>query len=226
MKLYKDPLNGNALMSYRGQSVLDAGYIYSPYIPLMNTPIVCAGFGASHKMIQQHAYNLWNSDIEPKYNSEYYWAVAQKAMVAPIATALADEVELVFVPGTELWPYHYFTQEGYKFVARCRVGDTWPSEDVFRMERGWPPNDNPEQGELIQVERFDLHDPASIDRIVDTFRLWASEATSIELPETLRERVPLDPNSFNPAKGILTRYGKKLLADAKKHYGKITFSGP
>lgn len=34
----------------------------------------------------------------------------------------------------------------------------------------------------------------------------------------------LDPNSFVPRKGILTRYGKKLLEDGRKYYGTITIS--
>ena len=34
MKVYKDPLlSGNTLMGYKGQSVMDCGYFYAPYIP-------------------------------------------------------------------------------------------------------------------------------------------------------------------------------------------------
>ncbi len=42
MHLYKDPLfpNCKILMGYKGGSVLDAGYFYAPYIPLLSTPTV------------------------------------------------------------------------------------------------------------------------------------------------------------------------------------------
>ncbi len=36
--------------------------------------------------------------------------------------------------------------------------------------------------------------------------------------------VVLDPNSFNPNKGILTRYGKKLLKDGAKFYSRMSVS--
>lgn len=34
--------------------------------------------------------------------------------------------------------------------------------------------------------------------------------------------VELDPKDFNPRKGILTRYGRKLLEQGQKYYGKLT----
>lgn len=34
--------------------------------------------------------------------------------------------------------------------------------------------------------------------------------------------VVLDPQVFNPRKGIMTRYGKKLLEEGAKFYGKLT----
>ena len=42
MKLYKDPLfpNCKILMGFKGNSALDAGYFYAPYIPLLSTPTV------------------------------------------------------------------------------------------------------------------------------------------------------------------------------------------
>lgn len=42
LKLYKDPLfpNCKILMGYKGGSVLDSGYFYAPYIPLLSTPTV------------------------------------------------------------------------------------------------------------------------------------------------------------------------------------------
>jgi len=42
LHLYKDPLfpNCKILMGYKGGSVLDAGYFYAPYIPLLSTPTV------------------------------------------------------------------------------------------------------------------------------------------------------------------------------------------
>lgn len=42
LKLYKDPLfpNCKILMGFKGSSVLDAGYFYAPYIPLLSTPTV------------------------------------------------------------------------------------------------------------------------------------------------------------------------------------------
>tara|TARA_R110000751_G_scaffold86486_4_gene172148 strand:+ start:2989 stop:4563 length:1575 start_codon:yes stop_codon:yes gene_type:complete len=42
MKLYKDPLfpNCKILLGFKGNSVLDAGYFYAPYIPLLSTPTV------------------------------------------------------------------------------------------------------------------------------------------------------------------------------------------
>lgn len=42
LKLYKDPLfpNCKILMGFKGNSILDAGYFYAPYIPLLSTPTV------------------------------------------------------------------------------------------------------------------------------------------------------------------------------------------
>ncbi len=42
LRLYKDPLfpNCKILMGFKGSSVLDAGYFYAPYIPLLSTPTV------------------------------------------------------------------------------------------------------------------------------------------------------------------------------------------
>lgn len=42
MKVYKDPLfpNCKILLGFKGNSVLDAGYFYAPYIPLLSTPTV------------------------------------------------------------------------------------------------------------------------------------------------------------------------------------------
>jgi len=42
LKLYKDPLfpNCKILMGFKGGSVLDSGYFYAPYIPLLSTPTV------------------------------------------------------------------------------------------------------------------------------------------------------------------------------------------
>lgn len=42
IKLYKDPLfpNCKILMGFKGSSVLDSGYFYAPYIPLLSTPTV------------------------------------------------------------------------------------------------------------------------------------------------------------------------------------------
>jgi hypothetical protein len=42
MRIYKDPLfpNCKILLGFKGSSVLDAGYFYAPYIPLLSTPTV------------------------------------------------------------------------------------------------------------------------------------------------------------------------------------------
>jgi hypothetical protein len=42
LQLFKDPLfpNCKILMGFKGNSVLDAGYFYAPYIPLLSTPTV------------------------------------------------------------------------------------------------------------------------------------------------------------------------------------------
>lgn len=42
MRLYKDPLfpNCKILQGYKGNSAMDAGYFYAPYIPLLSTPTV------------------------------------------------------------------------------------------------------------------------------------------------------------------------------------------
>ena len=42
LHLYKDPLfpNCKVLLGYKGPSVLDSGYFYAPYIPLLSTPTV------------------------------------------------------------------------------------------------------------------------------------------------------------------------------------------
>lgn len=37
--------------------------------------------------------------------------------------------------------------------------------------------------------------------------------------------VVLDPNSFNPRPGILTRYGRSLLEQGQRFYGRITIDG-
>ena len=41
-RLYKDPLfpTGQLLMGYRGDSYMDSGYFYCPYVPLTQTPVV------------------------------------------------------------------------------------------------------------------------------------------------------------------------------------------
>ncbi len=41
-RLYKDPLfpRGSILMGYRGDSYMDSGYFYCPYVPLTQTPVV------------------------------------------------------------------------------------------------------------------------------------------------------------------------------------------
>ena len=40
--IYKDPWYSAdaALMGYKGQTFLDAGYVYAPYIPLYVTPLI------------------------------------------------------------------------------------------------------------------------------------------------------------------------------------------
>lgn len=42
LRIYKDPLfpNCKILLGFKGSSVLDAGYFYAPYIPLLSTPTV------------------------------------------------------------------------------------------------------------------------------------------------------------------------------------------
>ncbi len=42
LKIYKDPLfpNCKILLGFKGSSILDAGYFYAPYIPLLSTPTV------------------------------------------------------------------------------------------------------------------------------------------------------------------------------------------
>jgi len=42
LRLYKDPLfpNCKILLGFKGNSVLDSGYFYAPYIPLLSTPTV------------------------------------------------------------------------------------------------------------------------------------------------------------------------------------------
>lgn len=42
LKLFKDPLfpNCKILMGYKGNSILDSGYFYAPYIPLLATPTI------------------------------------------------------------------------------------------------------------------------------------------------------------------------------------------
>jgi hypothetical protein len=42
LKLYKDPLfpNCKIIMGFKGSSVLDSGYFYAPYIPMLSTPTV------------------------------------------------------------------------------------------------------------------------------------------------------------------------------------------
>jgi hypothetical protein len=38
--------------------------------------------------------------------------------------------------------------------------------------------------------------------------------------------VVLDPNSFNPTQGILSRYGKKFLQEAQQYYGTTSIGEP
>lgn len=41
MKIYKDPLSSNGyLVGYKGDSCMDSGYIYAPYVPVYRTPVV------------------------------------------------------------------------------------------------------------------------------------------------------------------------------------------
>ena len=212
-------------MGYKGPSFMDAGYFYAPYVPLTRTPTVFGmGFdlvyGASHKMIEEHAYYLWENAIEPKMDKTYYWLRAQEDMVSPIALALAYELRLNFVPGTTLYPYYYYTIDG-KFVARARIGNNNPSELVFTVEVPIISNDSDDSDgdeAYYASELFDLNDPSSVELIIDFLRTFASIAT---LTKPLDDGVLIDPNSFNPNKGILTRYGKKLLQQGAQFYGKV-----
>lgn len=43
-------------------------------------------------------------------------------------------------------------------------------------------------------------------------------------PKVPSEPVALDPDTFIPRKGILTRYGKKLLEEGAKYYGKVNIN--
>ena len=42
LKLYKDPIfpNSKILLGFKGPSIMDSGYFYAPYIPLLSTPTV------------------------------------------------------------------------------------------------------------------------------------------------------------------------------------------
>jgi hypothetical protein len=65
MKIYKDPLGGKALMGYKGQSLMDSGYFFAPYIPLLGTPTV----------LSPDDYDVpedppaWTKDRKPSYRS-------------------------------------------------------------------------------------------------------------------------------------------------------------
>jgi hypothetical protein len=46
------------------------------------------------------------------------------------------------------------------------------------------------------------------------------------MPKTISDKpiepIIIDPASFNPRKGIITKYGKKLLEEGAKYYSKIS----
>jgi uncharacterized protein YodC (DUF2158 family) len=45
-----------------------------------------------------------------------------------------------------------------------------------------------------------------------------------KVPSPEEKPVALDPDTFIPRKGILTRYGKKLLEEGAKYYGKVNIN--
>lgn len=45
-----------------------------------------------------------------------------------------------------------------------------------------------------------------------------------KVPSPEEKPVALDPDTFIPKKGILTRYGKKLLEEGAKYYGKVNIN--
>lgn len=42
------------------------------------------------------------------------------------------------------------------------------------------------------------------------------------IEETTSEPIEIDPASFDPRKGIITRYGRKLLEEGAKYYKRIS----
>jgi len=53
------------------------------------------------------------------------------------------------------------------------------------------------------------------------FKVPEKHMLKMSVLPVIQTPVALDPDTFIPRKGILTRYGKKLLQEGAKFYGKI-----
>ena len=64
MEFYKDPLfaNNQTLMGFKGNSYMDSGYFYAPYVPMTQTPTVLDpnSFSSSKGILSQYGKKILN----------------------------------------------------------------------------------------------------------------------------------------------------------------------
>jgi len=147
----------------KGIEVLNSGYFYAPYVPMMRTPIWIPGldevYGASSEMVHNLARELWEKAEEPKKDSLYYWNEALLELVHPLALGVADEAGVIFKPGTLTWPYCFHKHE-YERFAQGRIEGT---KLVLQGSFGW--------------REFDLNVDGSVDDIIRVLK-WFKETVT------------------------------------------------
>lgn len=233
----KPDQNGNVLMGFKGQSVVDAGYFYAPYIPVMRTPVLFEA--PTHARVQQRAFELWQHDanrVKLGYKdafercAEWYWNKAQDELVSPFARALADEAGdgIIFKPGNEpAYPFEYWRYKNDHAFAKACI------EEEALIIHGLGAGG---------TRRFNLHLESDLEEALEYLRQiqrateqlhdWPNiknPCAELPLDGPANEQMTLvgnnkawaSNNSFAPNKGILTRYGKKLLQQGAQYYSKV-----
>jgi hypothetical protein len=219
-------------MGYIGNNGVycDPGYFYAPYIPQTTTPIVAFGM-SRHDGVQFRAWELWKAAGEPHGQSDHFWRQALEELTAEIQLAIEQNLppDVICRPAHGRGDYDYFTKPennaehpGILF-ARAQIADN------CRYEL------QPTAYALAHIQEntiFDLNDPTEIDRLMATLSTMVvsarkqAEQAAAGHPVLQDQATMIDPSSFTPSKGILTRYGQKLLTAAAKFYGTINVKSP
>lgn len=239
-----------SLMGFKGSSYHDSGYFYAPYVPITRTPTVFGEddgvFGApTHKKVERYAYDLWQADkkkgdkvrtdslcgleddTRPPDNferhPEYYWNKAIKDLVSPIAQAVAEEAGngIIFKPGHQADnPFEYWRRQNDHCFAKAHIdGEAFVINGLG----------------VGGTKRFNLHlekDTVAMLEYLRNIQQWTYEYDGwpdipnpcAEIPLGVDLAKGISRSVGNTPKGIITRYGKKLLAQGKKHYSMKTIA--